>query len=213
MRALGPRRLVDLFLRTGPHQLSVKALEKAEHGIDLGALEPCLPQRLKNPQQRIALTPAPMLDDLARLEATLTPGPAPTQQLELIGRRDLRSNNSWMHNVARLVKGERRCTLLMHPDDAKARGLASGQKVKLTSAVGEVEVELEVVDDLMPGVVSLPHGWGHHREGIQLGVAQAHAGVSINDVTDAGQVDALSGNAGFSGLKVTVSASPPAPRA
>jgi anaerobic selenocysteine-containing dehydrogenase len=208
MRALGPRRLLDFLLRTGPRKLSVGQLEKAAHGLDLGALEPCLPERLKNKEKRISAAPAPMLDDVKRLEATLDGRAA--DGLELIGRRDLRSNNSWMHNSARLVKGDKRCSLKMNPVDAKARGLSSGQRVKLSSAVGAVEVELEVDEDLMPGVVSLPHGWGHDREGIQLGVAKAHAGASINDVTDAAHLDALSGNAGFSGVRVNVEPGAPA---
>lgn len=204
MRALGPRRLLDVLLRTGPRRLSVGALERAPHGLDLGPLEPCFPQRLQNAGKRIDAAPAPMLEDLRRLEASLSEKKG--AELELIGRRDLRSNNSWMHNSERLVKGERRCTLLMHPDDAKARGLSSGQRVRLSSSAGATDCELEVTDDLMPGVVSLPHGWGHHREGMQLGVAQAHAGASINDVTDPAHLDVLSGNAGFSGVKVTVTA-------
>ena len=206
MRALGPRRLVDFLLRTGPRRLSMKALEAQPHGMDLGALEPCFPARLRTPGQRIAAAPAPLLEDLPRLEATLNERARDPLGLELVGRRDLRSNNSWMHNSARLVKGDKRCTLLMNPADAEARGLLSGQRVRLASSVGSVEVELEVVDDMMPGVVSLPHGWGHHREGAQLQVARAHAGASINDVTDAAVLDALSGNAGFSGVRVTVSA-------
>ena len=208
MRALGPKRLVDYLLRTGPRKLSVGALERSPHGLDLGPLEPCFPSRLRSKGQRIDAAPAPMLEDLDRLEATLGERAKAPGGLELIGRRDLRSNNSWMHNSARLVKGEKRCTLLMHPADASARGLQDGQRVRLASSVGSIEVELEVVDDLMPGVVSLPHGWGHHRDGAQLGVARAHAGASINDVTDAGQLDVLSGNAGFSGVQVTVSPLP-----
>jgi anaerobic selenocysteine-containing dehydrogenase len=204
MRALGPKRLLDVLLRTGPRRLSLKTLEKNVHGMDLGPLESCFPARLKTKDKRIQAAPPQMLEDLKRLEASL--GARAGGELELIGRRDLRSNNSWMHNSERLVKGERRCTLLMHPDDAKARGLSTGQKVKLSSSAGATTCELEVTDDLMPGVVSLPHGWGHHREGTQLGVAQAHAGASINDVTDPLHLDALSGNAGFSGVKVQVAA-------
>jgi anaerobic selenocysteine-containing dehydrogenase len=206
MRALGPRRLVDYFLRTGPRRLSVGALEAQPHGMDLGPLEPCFPARLRSKGQRLDAAPAPMLEDLDRLEATLGERAQSSGGLALIGRRDLRSNNSWMHNSARLVKGEKRCTLLMNPADASARGLRSGQRVRLASSVGSVDVELEVVDEVMPGVVSLPHGWGHHREGSQLAVAREHAGESINDVTDAAQLDVLSGNAGFSGVSVTVSA-------
>jgi len=200
MGALGPKRVLDLLLRTGPHKLSVKKLEQSPHGLDLGALEPCLPARL--PGKRIDAAPAKLLEDVKRLEASAS---AQRDGLVLIGRRDLRTNNSWMHNSERLVKGEKRCTLLMHPADAQERRLTDGQKVRLSSAAGSVEVELELTEDMMRGVVSMPHGWGHGRDGVQLQVAAAHAGASINDVTDAAVIDALSGNAGFSGLKVSVS--------
>ncbi|MBL8949272.1 MAG: molybdopterin-dependent oxidoreductase [Myxococcaceae bacterium] len=205
MKALGPRRVLDVLLRTGPRKISVKKLEAAAHGLDLGALEPCFPARLVHKSKRIAAAPAPMLEDLKRLEAKLAA--ERPDGLVLIGRRDLRTNNSWMHNSERLVKGERRCTLLMHPADAGERKLTDGQKVRLSSASGSVDVELELTEDIMRGVVSMPHGWGHGRDGVQLKVAAAHAGASINDVTDAAVVDALSGNAGFCGLSVSVAAS------
>ena len=124
--------------------------------------------------------------------------------LELIGRRELRSNNSWMHNSARLVKGRDRCTLLMNPEDAGRRRLTSGQRVLVTSRVGSVEVALEVSDAMRPGVVSLPHGWGHGRAGTSLGVANAVPGASLNDLTDELRVDPLSGTAAFSGVPVEV---------
>lgn len=202
MGALGPRRVLDLLLRTGPRKLSLKKLEASPHGVDLGPLEPVFPGRLGHARKRIDAAPAALLDDVKRLEATLDA--RGDKELVLIGRRDLRTNNSWMHNSPRLVKGERRCTLLMNPLDAAARGLTTGQRVRLASAVGAVEVELEVTEDLMRGVVSLPHGWGHHREGTQLQVAREHAGASINDVTDGAVLDALSGNAGFCGVKISV---------
>ncbi len=122
----------------------------------------------------------------------------------LVGRRTLRSNNSWMHNSYRLVKGRDRCTLLMHPQDASVRGLTNGARVRLRSRVGEVQIALEVSDEIAPGVVSLPHGWGHAEPGVELRVAREHAGASINDVTDDARVDPLSGNAAFSGTPVTV---------
>jgi anaerobic selenocysteine-containing dehydrogenase len=125
--------------------------------------------------------------------------------LVLIGRRQLRSNNSWCHNSARLVKGKPRCTLLMHPADAAARGLGGGDLVRLASRAGAVEVPVEVSDEVMPGVVSLPHGWGHDREGTRLAVARAHPGASVNDVTSEDFFDALSGTAALSGLTVEVS--------
>ncbi len=124
--------------------------------------------------------------------------------LSLIGRRQLRSNNSWMHNSLRLVKGKNRCALLMRPADAAARGLTDGQTVKVCSRVGEIELPLEVTEGIMPGVVSVPHGWGHNRPGVQMRVAQAHPGASLNDLTDDRRVDELTGNAAFSGVPVEV---------
>ncbi len=132
----------------------------------------------------------------------MVPGGDPT--LVLIGRRHLRSNNSWMHNSERLVRGKPRCTLLMHPADATRRGLADGATARLTSRAGSVDVPVELSDELMEGVVSLPHGWGHARTGVQLRTAALHPGVSANDVTDHLAVDALSGNAALNGVPVTV---------
>jgi anaerobic selenocysteine-containing dehydrogenase len=199
--ALGPRRTLDLMLRTGPRRTSLRALEASPSGLDFGALEACLPKRLGTPKRRIHLAPDLFLGDLPRLEARLRERP---NGLRLIGRRHLRSNNSWMHNSLRLVKGGDRCTLLMHPDDAHARGLASGVRVRVASRVGEVIAPLEITDAIARGVVSLPHGWGHAKEGVALDVARAHAGASINDLTDDARVDALSGNASFSGTPVEV---------
>ncbi len=199
----GPRRILDLGLRFGPHRLSLKSVEQKPHGIDLGPLEPCLPKRLQNDRKRIELAPALYLRDLDRLHARLT-RTATDGALSLIGRRELRTNNSWMHNSRRMVKGKVRCTLRMHPEDAKARGCADGERVRLESASGALEVLLEVSDEMMPGVVCLPHGWGHNREGIRLQVAGAHAGESINDVTDDALIDELSGTIRFSDVPVTV---------
>ncbi|MBL8915903.1 MAG: molybdopterin-dependent oxidoreductase [Archangium sp.] len=215
VRTLGaivtPRRIVDVLLRLGPHPLTVKKLEQHPHGIDLGALEP----RLKTLAPKgIELAPPALISDVTRLEdhvsnARAVPPPnavAPggSGQLELIGRRDLRSNNSWLHNSPRLVKGPVRCTLLMHPTDASARGLENGQRVTVRAAKGTAEVPLEISDEVMPGVVSLPHGWGHDRAGIRLSVAQRHAGTSVNDVTNEDLIDALCGTAALNGVSVEV---------
>jgi anaerobic selenocysteine-containing dehydrogenase len=210
--AMGTRGVLDLLLRTGPHGsgfrpwgrgLGLRRLEDAPHGIDLGPLEPCLPERLATPGRRIDLAPAAFVADLERLRARL--GAADLGRgLRLIGRRDLRSNNSWMHNSERLVKGRDRCTLLMHPEDAARQGLADGQAVSVRSRSGAVRAVLHVTGDVMPGVVCLPHGWGHHREGTRLRVARAHAGASLNDLTDEQRVDALCGTAAFSGTPVEV---------
>jgi anaerobic selenocysteine-containing dehydrogenase len=200
-RLLGERRLLDLMLRFGPHRLSLRKLLREPHGIDLGPLRPVLPARLCTPSKRVQLAPALFLRDLDRLEAHLAQAPA---ELVLIGRRALRSNNSWMHNSLRLVKGPPGCVLLMHPEDAAERGLTSGSRARVASRVGSVEVPVGITADLARGVVSLPHGWGHTRDGAALGVASAHAGASVNDLTDEQSVDALSGNAAFSGVPVEV---------
>ncbi|MGH3469129.1 MAG: molybdopterin dinucleotide binding domain-containing protein, partial [Thermocrispum sp.] len=209
MRKLGPEGVIDLGLRAGPHGflrggMSLRKLRREPHGVDLGPLQRRLPGRLFTKGKKIHLAPGEYLDDLDRLRDRLdsfTPG-----ELVLIGRRQLRSNNSWLHNSARLVKGKPRCTLLVNPDDAERRGLVDGEPAALSSAVGEVEVPVEVSDAMMPGVVSLPHGWGHGRRGVRLGVAAEHPGVSINDVTDERCVDELTGTAAFSGQRVTVGA-------
>jgi anaerobic selenocysteine-containing dehydrogenase len=205
LRLAGPRRLLDLLLRLGPHKLSLARLAKEPHGVDLGPLEPRLPKVLATKGRRVALAPAPFVDDVARLEARLEEAPASrADELLLIGRRNLRSNNSWMHNSQRLVKGPEACTLIMHPDDARSRGLVDGQRVEVRSRVGSVAVPVALSDDIALGVVSLPHGWGHGGDGVALRVAQSRAGASINDLTDELRLDALSGNASFSGVPVTV---------
>jgi anaerobic selenocysteine-containing dehydrogenase len=199
MRAVGPERMLDGLLRAGPHRLSLRKLREQPSGIDLGPLV----RRFPMGRRRIALAPNTFLRDVPRLEARMA---AKTNgALALIGRRSLRSNNSWMHNSARLVKGKRECTLLMHPDDAKERGLSDGQDVRVRSRVGEVRVPLQISDEVRRGVVSLPHGWGHARAADGLRVAAAHAGASLNDLTDESNVDALSATAAFK-VDVTVEA-------
>jgi anaerobic selenocysteine-containing dehydrogenase len=206
-RALGMRRTLDWLLRTGPHgvlrggRLSLKALlEDHPHGIDLGALEPRLVALLAR-GRRIDVAPEAFTKDLPRLETALA---RPSPELVLIGRRQLRSNNSWMHNSLRLVKGRDACTLLMHPDDAERRALRTGDRVRVRSRVGAVVTRVEVSDTIGRGVVSLPHGWGHGRPNVALGIAREHAGASVNDVTDETFIDALSGTAALSGVEVDV---------
>lgn len=208
----GPERVLDLLLRTGPHGdgfgrhpqgLSLAALQAAPHGIDLGALTPELPQVLRTPDALIDLAPSMLLEAVPELEAELDKH---TPALTLIGRRHLRSNNSWMHNVAALAKGKARCTLLMHPVDAEQRKLGEGQTVRLESAAGQLEAVVEISGDMMPGVVSLPHGFGHAVEGIKLRVAAVQPGENVNRVSDPGFLDSVSGNAAFNGLTVRVSA-------
>ena len=198
-RLLGERRLLDLLLRFGPHQLSLRKLAENPHGIDLGPLVPQLEARLEG--RRVQLAPEIFLRDLDRLEATVS---RPLDDgLVLIGRRALRSNNSWMHNSLRLVKGPPGCVLLIHPDDAAQRGLATGGQARVASRVGSVQVPVGISDEMGRGVVCLPHGWGHSK-GAALSVAAAHAGASLNDLTDEQSIDALCGNAAFSGVPVTV---------
>src|SRR6185295_10086941 len=157
--------------------------KKAVHGIDLGPLSSCLPGRLRTADKRIDLAPDVLVLDVERVKAKFDNASLPANgHLLLIGRRELRSNNSWMHNSERLVKGKPQCTILMHPTDAAHRELKSGQEVSVRSRVGTVVVPIEISEEMMPGVVSIPHGWGHHRAGIQIEVAQQHAGESINDV-------------------------------
>lgn len=124
--------------------------------------------------------------------------------MRLIGRRQLRSNNSWMHNSYRLVKGRDRCTMLLHPSDGSRLGIEDGQLARVTSRVGSLNIKVELSDEIMPGVVSIPHGWGHNREGISMQVAAQHAGQSLNDLTDEHRIDLLTGNAAFNGVPVEV---------
>ena len=213
-RALSPDRFLDLLLRAGPHRLTLARLRAAPHGIDLGPLQPGrIADRVATPDGRIDIAPDEFLREArSRLVAEADGGTA--VGLVLIGRRQARSNNSWMHNSPRLVKGPCRCTLLVHPDDAVSRGLVTGDLAELESETGAVTVPVEVTEAMRPGVVSLPHGWGHDRDGVRLRVARAHAGASVNDVTSHRHLDTLSGNAAFNGLPVTVrrrSRSAPAP--
>ncbi|UCC15045.1 MAG: molybdopterin-dependent oxidoreductase [Gammaproteobacteria bacterium] len=209
MMSMGPTGLLKQALKRGPYAQTVdfRALTAAEHGLDLGPLDPCLPQRLATKDQRIKLAPEPMVRDLTRLRSRMEPIQADisADPLLLISRRQPRSNNSWMHNCERLVKGKNRCTLLVHPADADRLGLVQSQDALIKSRVGETVAPVEVTDEIMPGVVCLPHGWGHDREGIQLEVASRHPGASINDLTDHDLVDPLSGNAALSAVPVTVS--------
>jgi len=225
----GPERILDLGLRFGPYGgrlnpfskgLTLRKVKKAVHGIDLGPLGPCLPRRLRTADKRIELAPDVLVQDVERVKAKLLdwdrgrlarnslPGDSHESNgdLLLIGRRQLRSNNSWMHNSQRLVRSKPQCTILMHPTDAAQRHLRPGQKVSVRSRVGSVVVPIEISEEMMPGVVSIPHGWGHDRQGIQLEVAQQHPGESINDVTDSLAIDALCGTAAFSGTWVVVEA-------
>jgi anaerobic selenocysteine-containing dehydrogenase len=206
---LPPAQMIDIALRKGRHgdlsplRLSVKVLEQHPHGLDLGPLRPNLAARLGTASRAVEAAPAVLLADLQRLarQAPLAPG-----QLLLIGRRHVRSNNSWMHNFHRLVKGKPRHQLLMHPDDLRLRQLQDGQTVRVRSRTGALEVQVQASEEMMPGVVSLPHGYGHARQGAQLQVASAQPGVSANDLTDEHLRDGVSGNAALNGVPVEVEA-------
>lgn len=204
-----PDLLLAMGLQYGPYAsegLTLEKIKAAPHGIDLGPMQPCLPERLFTADKKIHLAPKEITSDLARLRQTENPETRKPEnrKLLLIGRRELRSNNSWMHNSERLVKGGNRCTLMMHPDDAKQRGIIDGQEMTIRSRVGKISLPVQITEEIMPGVVSIPHGYGHHLDGIRMETAARHAGASINDLTDYQQVDELTGNAAFSGVPVEV---------
>jgi anaerobic selenocysteine-containing dehydrogenase len=207
---IGPERTIDLLLRVGPYGdafdrkpdgLTLEKLKSAEHGIDLGPLQPQLPEILSTISGKIELAPAVMLDDLPRLRIEMQKSGA---GMTLIGRRDLRGSNSFMHNLPALVKGRDRCTLQISPFDAHRIGLKNGSAARISSRVGSVVVPVEITDDLMPGVASLPHGWGHDAPDSQLHVAKEHAGVNTNFLTDDRAYDEASGTAVLFGTPVKV---------
>ena len=203
-RRLRPERLVDVLLRIGPHKLSLARLRRFPHGMDLGSLEPGrFLDRIATPDRRADIAPADFLRE-ARAELSVEASRDTDGDLVLVGRRQLRDNNSWMHNAPRLIKGLERCTLLVHPADATPRQLATGDFARLMSGTGAVVVAVEVTEAMRPGVVSLPHGWGHVRPGTRQSVAGQHAGASFNDLSDDAHLDTLSGNAAFNGLAVTL---------
>ncbi len=201
-----PMAMVDAALRAGPYgtALSLEALKAAPHGVDLGPLAPSLLQRLETPDKKIACSPEAFVADLKRVEKDLLERASPPDALLLVGRRHLRSNNSWMHNSHRLTKGPRRDHLWIHPRDAAPRAIADGDQVILASRVGEISVTAKVTDRVMAGAVCLPHGFGQGRAGVRLALAAALPGKSYNDVSDEAAVDPLSGNAALNALPVSV---------
>ena len=232
VRKLGDRGLVDLGLRLGPYGtagkvlddlrrdglhslpkvawkvlrgerkgLTLKKLLAEPHGIDLGPLEPMLPERLFTRDQRINLVPALYFRALQGLPA---PKPVASDQMLMIGRRHIRSNNSWMHNSQRLVKGKGRCNAMIHPDDAKRLAVGDGDDVVVSTPAGTITLPAWLCDDIMPGVISVPHGWGHDREGVQLGVARRVAGQSVNDIIGSSRVEAVTAMAQLNGIPVKV---------
>jgi anaerobic selenocysteine-containing dehydrogenase len=206
----GPERIIDLMLRTGPYGegfgadpdgLTLDVLLANPHGVDLGPLEPRLPDVLRTPSGMVELAPEPIVADVDRLRAALD---RPAGGLSLIGRRDLRSNNSWMHNVEVLVKGKPRCTLHVNPGDAERLGLADGEPAEVRSRAGTVTIAVEVTDAIRPGVVSIPHGWGHDMPGVELAVARRYPGVNSNVLADEELIDPVSGTAVLNGIPVEV---------
>jgi anaerobic selenocysteine-containing dehydrogenase len=203
----GPERILDFMLRAGPYDLTLDDLLAAPHGIDLGPLEPRLPDVLRTPSGMVELAPEVIVADVDRLAAGLaerTAHAANGNGMVLIGRRDLRSNNSWMHNVEVLVKGRPRCTMHVHPDDATRLGLTDGAGADVTSRAGKLTVPVEVTDAIRPGVVSIPHGWGHDMPGAELSVARRYAGVNSNLLADEDLMDPVSGTTVLNGIPVTV---------
>ncbi|MFF9810382.1 molybdopterin oxidoreductase family protein [Streptomyces coeruleorubidus] len=206
----GPERRLDMMLRLGPYGdgfgvrpdgLTLEKLLAHPHGIDLGPLRPRLPQPLKTRSGKVELLPQPIADDLPRLKRALAERP---DGLVLVGRRHLRSNNSWMHNVPALTGGSNRCTLHIHPEDAERLGVRDGAPVRVKGAGGEVTAPAEVTDEVRRGVVSLPHGWGHSRPGTRLSHAATDPGVNVNQLLDGRLLDPLSGNAVLNGVPVEV---------
>jgi anaerobic selenocysteine-containing dehydrogenase len=211
----GPERLLDLGLRTGPYGdafgvtpdgLTLDQLISHPHGIDLGALRPRIPDMLRTPSGRIDLAYPAFVGDLDRLDRHLA---RPRPPMVLIGRRHLRSNNSWQHNIRTLMKGKPRCVLQVHPEDAQRLGLADQGRARVTSASGSLVAPVEVSDTVMPGVVSLPHGWGHDVDGTRLAVARERPGANVNVLGSTHHVDPLSGNPQLNGIPVSIEAIDP----
>lgn len=214
-----PARMVEAALATGPYGvlrrgplkgLTLGRIKRAKHGIDLGPMKPRLPGALLSTDKKVALAPPALLEAAASLEriaAEREAAEADGFDLTLIGRRNLRTNNSWMHNSKRLMKGKTQCTAMLHPDDASSRGLEDGTRVKVVSRIGEIEVQLQVTDELRPGVVSVPHGFGHGgRKGVGWTHASSLDGASVNDITDPAVLDEVTGNAAFNSVPVRLEA-------
>ena len=206
----GPERILDLTLRTGPFGdrygenpdgLTLAELKRRPNGVNFGPMIPQLPDILGTPERKIRLAPQYLLDDLPRLAERIERAP---DELVLVSRRHLRSNNSWLHNVPSLMKGRDRCTLLMHTADAQRRGLATGDIVDVASPTGKLQVPVEVTDAIKPGVVSMPHGWGHGKPGTRMSVANGSPGVNTNALSPPTFIDEPSGNGALNGIPVTV---------
>ena len=213
-----PKGVIDDLLKSGQygahasangsgkegHNLSLDKLKAHPHGIDLGPLQSALPNAIFHENKKIDLDFDYFMPDIARVKTHFFDRMRNENQMVLIGRRHIKTNNSWLHNSPRMVKGNNRCTLQLHPVDAAKYQVQEGDRVKVTSRVGHVQVEAEITDSIMPGVVSIPHGWGHNKKGIKLGVASQYPGVNTNILTDEMQVDTLSGNGVLNGVPVSL---------
>lgn len=209
----GTARMLDFMLQTGPYGaafgttptgLSLDVMLANPHGVDMGPLEPRIPEGLRTSTGRIELAPEPLITDMKRLFDSIET--VQQHDMVLVGRRELKSNNSWMHNINVLTKGSLSCTAHVHPDDAQRFGIADGATIRITSRVGEIEIPAQVTDVVRPGVVSVPHGWGHGVPGTNMTVAAAKAGVNSNILTDDKEIDPLSGNAVLNAIPVTLQA-------
>lgn len=205
-RSEPPELKLGLGLQFGKYQLSLDELKQSPHGIDLGELKPCLPDRLLTPNKHINIAPEPLVRDVDRLKSSAGSYRDGEMPFTMIGRRHLRDCNSWLHNSKTLIKGRNRCTLIINTKDAERLSITDGQSVKVTSRVGSIELPAEVTDNIAIGVVSIPHGYGHGRTGVNLDIATEHAGVSINDLTDETVIDELTGNAAFTSVMVKIEA-------
>ena len=203
-----PEMILDMELKNGPYGeqgMSLQKLKDNPHGIDIGPLMPCIEDRIKTAEGKVDLLPQLFVGDLPRLNALMEkPARDENYPFELIGRRLVKSHNTWTQNSERLVKGKNPCTLEIHPEDAKALGIKKGQLIKVSSIVGEIKIEAVITDDIQQGVVSMPQGWGHNQKGTNMSVAATQPGVSMNDITDANRVDTLTGNAALNGTPVTI---------
>lgn len=208
MLKITPEMILDRELKDGPYGeqgMSLQKLIDNPHGIDIGPLMPCIEDRIKTAEGKVDLLPELYLNDLPRLNAVMSqPARDENYSFDLIGRRLVKSHNTWTQNSERLVKGKNPCTIEVHPEDAKALGIDNGQLLKVSSNVGEIEIEAVITDDIQQGVVCMPQGWGHNQKGTKMFVAAAQPGVSINNVTDANRVDVLTGNAALNGTPVSL---------
>jgi anaerobic selenocysteine-containing dehydrogenase len=216
IKSLTPKMLLKLGIRFGPYGaglkfyrkgLTLKKIQKAKHGLDLGPLKTCLPNHLHNEEKRINAVPQIFAKGLSELKKKFDKEMQTHEKefdLLLVSRRNIRTNNSWLHNVAGMHNKKNQCTVWVNPADADRLGIVAGAMVEVSSRVGAISIEAEVTDRIMQGVICIPHGWGHGRKGVKLGIATKNPGVSVNDITDHSRVDTICGNAVFSGVPVKI---------